>query len=72
MDEVEVQVVQLEVFQRLLQCGTHVLWAVLGVPQLGGDEEFLASAHSSYEPGKRALTGMRVPEPRQLLTEFVL
>lgn len=43
MDEVEVQVLQLQVLQGLQQRRLHVLWVMLGVPQLGRDEHVLSS-----------------------------
>lgn len=43
VDEVEIQVLQLEILQRLQEGRLHVLWVMPGVPQFGGDEDVLSS-----------------------------
>lgn len=43
VDEVEIQVLQLQVFQGLQEGWLHILWVMFSVPQLGCDEHVLSS-----------------------------
>jgi hypothetical protein len=42
VDEVEVKVVEAELSKAVIQRTSNVFWAVLGVPELGSDEDILA------------------------------
>ncbi|KAH3662179.1 hypothetical protein OGAPHI_005427 [Ogataea philodendri] len=39
MHQIQVNVIQLELFQALLQSRQHILWSVVGIPQLRGDKD---------------------------------
>ena len=55
MDNKGIDVVQLQILQRGFQVGLHMLGPVIGVPQLGLDEEILALHHAL---GKQLLQGL--------------
>ena len=60
VDNKGIDVVQLQILQRGFQVGLHMLGPVIGVPQLGLDEEILALDHAL---GKQLLQGLADLQP---------
>ena len=42
MDKIQVEVVQLQILKRLLECLFHLVLTLVGVPHLGGNKELIA------------------------------
>ena len=49
MDEIQIQIVQTQIFQSLLACWFHVLRRVVSVPQFAGNVQLIPGAKSSFQ-----------------------
>ena len=55
MDKVEIQIVELKIFERLFEGWYYILFSMFIVPQLGGDPELIArNASIEYDPQRAA------------------
>jgi hypothetical protein len=56
VDEVQVDIIELQVAQRLAQGWLHVLLGVVGVPELGSDEQVLPLHHPLLNAGSNGFS----------------